>query len=121
MRQCFWPGGGSSGITKREQSPRERKHIMKQNVYETSSVTDRARTQDKPSRQSDEDSEEMRRKVEAAGKPGPGHKALEALVGNWKAEVKCWMEPGGAPDVSQGTAKASWILNGRFLQEEFQG
>ena len=95
---------------------------MKQNVYETTSVADRARTQDKPaSRQSDEDSEEMRRKVEAAGKPGPGHKALVALVGNWKAEVKCWMEPGGAPDVSQGTAKTSWILNGRFLEEEFQG
>jgi hypothetical protein len=64
---------------------------------------------------------EMMKKMEAAGTPGPAHKALEALVGNWKAEVKCWSEPGGAPDVSHGTAKAAWILNGRFLEEEFHG
>ena len=65
--------------------------------------------------------QEMQKKAEAAGTPGPAHKALDALVGNWKAEVKCWQEPGGAPNVSQGTAKTSWILNGRFLEEEFHG
>ena len=59
--------------------------------------------------------------MEEAGRPGPGHKALDAFVGNWKAEVKCWHEPGGAPQVSDGTAKASWVLNGRFLEEEFHG
>jgi len=59
--------------------------------------------------------------VEAAGRPGPAHKALDALVGDWKAEVKCWMEPGSAPEVTQGTAKVSWKFNGRFLQEEFHG
>ena len=63
----------------------------------------------------------MQRKVAEAGRPGPGHKALEAFVGNWKAEVKCWMEPGGQPEVSQATAKASWTLKGRFLEEEFHG
>jgi hypothetical protein len=70
---------------------------------------------------SDADKAEMMKKMEAAGTPGPAHKALEAFVGNWKAEVKCWCEPGGAPQVSQGTAKASWILNGHFLEEEFHG
>jgi hypothetical protein len=70
---------------------------------------------------SDAQKQEMQKKMEAAGTPGPAHKALDALVGNWKAEVKCWMEPGGQPNVSQGTAKTSWILNGRFLEEEFQG
>jgi len=63
----------------------------------------------------------MMKKAEAAGKPGPGHKALEHFVGNWKAEVKCWMEPGEPPHVSQATAKGSWTMNGRFLQEDFQG
>jgi len=67
------------------------------------------------------DQQEMMKKMEAAGTPGPAHKALEAFVGNWKAEVKCWHEPGGQPQVSHGTAKASWKLNGRFLEEEFQG
>ena len=67
------------------------------------------------------DKAEMMKKAEAAGKPGPGHKALEHFVGSWKAEVKCWMEPGGQPQVSKATAKGSWIMNGRFLQEDFQG
>jgi hypothetical protein len=67
------------------------------------------------------DKQEMLKKMEAAGTPGPAHKALEALTGNWNAEVKCWMEPGSPPQVSQGTAKAAWILRGRFLEEEFHG
>src|SRR4029450_2305674 len=48
------------------------------------------------------DQDEIRKKVEAAATPGPAHKALEALIGDWKAEVKCWMEPGQPPHVSQG-------------------
>lgn len=73
------------------------------------------------SRSSDAEKQEMQKKMEAAGTPGPAHKALSALVGDWKAEVKCWMDPEGSPEVSQGTAKASWILKGRFLEEEFHG
>src|SRR5580765_5010302 len=64
--------------------------------------------------------QEMMKKMEAAGTPGPAHKALEAFVGDWKAEVKCFHE-GGAPQVSQATAKSHWTLNGRFLEGEFHG
>jgi hypothetical protein len=67
------------------------------------------------------DKEEMLRKAEVAGKPGEGHKALEHFAGAWKAEVKCWMEPGGLPNVSQATAKVNWVMNGRFLEEDFRG
>ena len=63
----------------------------------------------------------MMKKAEAAATPGPAHKALQSLAGNWKAEVKCWMDPGGSPEVTQGTAKATWKFNGRFLEEEFHG
>ena len=95
---------------------------MKQDVYDTGSTATRERTGDKPaSPKSDAEKQEMMKKVEAAGAPGPGHKALEHFVGNWKAEVKCWMDPAGAPAVSQAAAKASWTMNGRFLDEEFQG
>ena len=65
--------------------------------------------------------EDAREKVEAAGTPGPGHRALNALVGEWAVEVKCWMEQGQEPHVSQGTAKAGWKFDGRFLEEEFHG
>ena len=70
---------------------------------------------------SDADKAQMMKKMEAAGTPGPAHKALEVFVGNWKAEVKSWCEAGGAPTVTHGTSKAAWILNGRFLEEEFHG
>ena len=68
----------------------------------------------------DADKEEMMRNAEAAGSPGPGHRALEHFVGDWRAEVKCWTEPGEA-HISQATAKVNWTMKGRFLQEDFHG
>ena len=95
---------------------------MKSDAYGSSSVADRPRTADKVSSPPSEmEMQEMMKKMEEAGKPGPAHKALDALVGNWKAEVKCWHDPSGQAQVSHGTAKSSWILNGRFLEEEFHG
>ena len=93
---------------------------MKHEVEEIGAAK-RPRAGGKPGEMSEADKQEMQKKMEAAGTPGPAHKALEPLVGNWKAEVKCWMESGGEPQVSQGTAKTNWTLNGRFLEEEFQG
>lgn len=95
---------------------------MKYEVEEVGSAGVRARAGQKSwSEMSEAEKQEMKKKMEAAGTPGPAHKALEPLVGNWKAEVKCWMEPGGQPNISQGTAKVSWILNGRYLEGEFHG
>ena len=37
--------------------------------------------------------EELMKKAEAASTPGPAHRALEPLVGDWNAEVK--VEGGG--------------------------
>ena len=70
---------------------------------------------------SDAEKQEMMKKAEAAGRPGPGHKAIEHFAGNWRCEVKCWMDPNGQPQQSQATAKTAWIMGGRFLQEDFQG
>lgn len=71
---------------------------------------------------SDAECQEAKKKMEEAGKPGANHKALEPMIGNWKAEVKCWKPDGsGEPHTSQGTAKTMWILQGRFLQEDFSG
>jgi hypothetical protein len=95
---------------------------MKHENHDTGSTAVLERSEDKSgSGKFGADKQEIQKKMEAAGKPGPAHKSLEALAGNWSAEVKCWMEPGGSPQVSQATAKATWILQGRFLEEEFQG
>ena len=91
---------------------------MKQSVYENETT---AVTGGKKSYESGGDQAEMMKKAEGAARPGPAHKALDALVGNWKAEVKCWADPGGAPEVSQGMAESKWILEGHFLQQDFHG
>lgn len=97
---------------------------MKNNYRETgttATLDPRDDVRDKSKVRGGDADKEMMKKAEEAGRPGPAHKALEHYVGDWKAEVKCWMEPGGAPDVSQGTARVSWIMNGRFLEEDFRG
>ena len=66
-------------------------------------------------------SAEAMKKMEQAMAPSAAHKALEPFVGEWKAEVKAWMAPGQPPTESKGTAKATWILDGRYVQEEFTG
>lgn len=65
--------------------------------------------------------EEMMKKMEAAGTPGTPHKALDPLVGEWKAEVKMWMKPDVQPSVSKATAQSKRAMNGRFVQEDFHG
>jgi hypothetical protein len=65
--------------------------------------------------------QEMMKKAEALCTPGPAHQALEPLVGDWNAEVKMWIEPGAPPTISKGTAKNTWALKERFVQQEFSG
>lgn len=81
-----------------------------------------ARAEDKTnSAKMDPKMEEMMKKAEELGKPSDAHKALEAFVGDWEVEAKCWMAPDAAPQVSKGTAKSTWIMSGRYIQEEFKG
>ena len=53
--------------------------------------------------------------------PSAAHKTLDVFVGEWNAEVKAWMAPGQPPSTSKGTAKSTWVLGGRYVQEEFSG
>lgn len=52
--------------------------------------------------------------------PGPAHKVLQPFVGTWQAKVKMYSEP-GKPSESEGTMTRKWILDGRFLEEKFEG
>jgi hypothetical protein len=49
------------------------------------------------------------------------HKKLEQFVGEWKADVKCWMAPGAEPEKSVGSAKNEMVMGGRYLKCEFSG
>jgi len=65
--------------------------------------------------------DEMMKKWMEVAAPGPEHKALEALVGEWDVASKWWMDPNAPPNESKGTSKVRSILGGRFFQEEHTG
>jgi hypothetical protein len=53
--------------------------------------------------------------------PGEPHKQLASLAGSWTTKTKEWMEPGKPPMESTGSAEMKMLLDGRFLQQEFNG
>jgi hypothetical protein len=55
------------------------------------------------------------------GTPGPQHKLLEPMVGEFTCKVKIYMAPGKPPVESEGTVSRKWILGGRFIQERYTG
>ena len=54
-------------------------------------------------------------------KPGPEHKILESLVGNFDAAITMYLGPKEETQKSKGTMKRTMILGGRFLREDFEG
>jgi hypothetical protein len=61
--------------------------------------------------------QEFLKALEEAGKPGPEHKKLQPLVGDWDLTVKLWVDPSQPPAEAKGTVTRKWILGGRFVQE----
>lgn len=55
------------------------------------------------------------------GTPGPEHTLLKSMEGTWHVKVKMYMEPGKPPSESEGTSVRSMILEGRYLQDKFEG
>lgn len=54
--------------------------------------------------------------------PGEAHKKLEPVIGTWDATVKFWMGgPGGPATEDKGSATFKWIMDGRYVQEDFAG
>jgi len=91
-------------------------------VYPTV-AQDKSAKQDKASQQKENaqpGADEMMKKMAELGAPGPAHKALSPLAGEWTVEAKFWMG-GPEPTESKGIATKHWILGGRFLQEDFKG
>ncbi len=54
------------------------------------------------------------------GMPGANHKVLEPFVGKWTNTVTFWMKPGDKPQVTQGTNDNTWILDGRFVKQDYK-
>lgn len=53
--------------------------------------------------------------------PGPEHKLLDRMAGDWETLTRYWPSPGAEMVESKGTSHRKWILGGRFLMEELDG
>ena len=56
-----------------------------------------------------------------AATPGEAHKRLEAMVGTFDAKVRSTIDPSRPAQESVGTSVNSWVLNGRYVGQEFEG
>lgn len=63
----------------------------------------------------------MMEKWKAAATPGPHHKHLDAMAGEWTTATKAVMHPGTPPEETTGKASFKWIMDGRYLSQEFDG
>ena len=57
----------------------------------------------------------------ATARPGAGHRILDPMGGEFRAQVTATMGPGAPPDVSTGIMRTSWTLGGRYLKHDYQG
>lgn len=68
------------------------------------------------------DQQKMMEQWMALMKPGKAHEMLAKRAGNWNCTLKMYMGGPGAPaQVSQGKATMKVVLNGRYLQQDFDG
>ena len=53
--------------------------------------------------------------------PSTQHRLLDRLTGRWNTLTQYWMAPGVEPVESKGASERRWILEGRFVLEQFDG
>ena len=52
---------------------------------------------------------------------GPMHEMLAHRVGEWKAEVKMWMDPSQPPNISEATTVCESFMDGRYFKSSHKG
>jgi hypothetical protein len=53
--------------------------------------------------------------------PGPQHKQMARMAGNWTYTIQLWMEPGKPPTEANGAMHSEMILDGRYVQSTWTG
>lgn len=67
------------------------------------------------------DTEAMMKIYKHVGTPSAPHKLLAKFEGSWITKTKGWMEPNKPPTESSGTCEQKLILEGRYLQQTYNG
>jgi len=63
----------------------------------------------------------MMEAFQKAATPGPNHKLLQSMVGEWTYALKMWQEPAAPPQESSGTSSYRSVMDGRYVQHEHKG
>jgi len=66
------------------------------------------------------DAQNMTDACAQAGEMTAEHELLKQFEGEWKAEVKMWMDPTADPMVSTGKMRNTLVLGGRFLEHDYR-
>ncbi|MFK7959161.1 MAG: DUF1579 domain-containing protein [Phycisphaerales bacterium] len=53
--------------------------------------------------------------------PNEHHAGMAAFVGTWDVSTKMWMEPGGPPMDGEASATFEWMMEGRYIRQDFRG
>lgn len=56
-----------------------------------------------------------------AATPGPNHKLLQSMVGEWTYAMKMWQDPAAPAQESSGTSSYRSLMDGRHVQHEHKG
>ena len=64
---------------------------------------------------------EMMKKYAELAKPGPQHKLLGTMIGEFDTTMRVYMMPGKPPMESKGTATSRWLIDGKWLATEWTG
>ncbi|HYI12480.1 MAG TPA: DUF1579 domain-containing protein [Thermoanaerobaculia bacterium] len=56
-----------------------------------------------------------------AGTPSDPHKKLDVFAGTWDTTISMWMAPGTDPMSHKGKSTNAWIMDGRYLEQRFEG
>ncbi len=77
-------------------------------------------TQDEMDKMQEMSPEDMMAAMAKLGQPGPQHKDLGKMVGNWTAKTSFVMGPDAPPMEGSGSMSVEWVLGGRFIKSSFK-
>lgn len=75
----------------------------------------------KPAHQQHMDEKAMMEMYQKLATPGEPHKLFANLAGSWTTKTKEWMDPTKPPMESEGSVEMKMLLDGRYLQQDYQG
>jgi len=69
----------------------------------------------------DANQEAMMKEWQTYMAPGPEHKMLTDMVGEWEGDITMWMDPSQPPQTMKGATKYESVMDGRYIVGKFSG